>query len=433
MFRSGLAPMGRPAGAFLLLGPTGMGKTRTVEALAIALHGGADKLLRVDCGEFQLDHEVARLTGAPPGYLGHRETQPALSQQALASATTDACALSLVLFDEVEKASPVLLRLLLGVLDKGTLRLGDNSTVDFRDCLIFFTSNLGAREMQRALQPAFGFGPGAKCEEPECVAARLDRVARRAAERRLPPEFLNRIDSIVAFQPLSAGSLSRILDLQIAELLSRLRTRRGGSALTIEVSKSVRSLLLREGTSAEYGARELKRAIHRRLTQTLAGWLDSHEPPAGAALRAEFRDGTVRWTVSAKAAPVGVPCTVLTAAANWDLQSLLEQRFIEAGLSPLAARSAAAVRSVLSSQTPSAAIIDYHLPDGNGVEVAIEIRRRAPEAPVAVMCAAPLPAGEAELAARFKVTEMRKPFLAAAAVDWLRGAVALQSASRGAA
>src|SRR6201986_3954952 len=157
MFQAGLAPENRPVGVFPLLGPTGTGKTRTVEALAEALHGSSRNVLKIDCGEFQMEHEVAKLIGAPPGYLGHRETQPMLSQQKLTSVTSDSCGLSLVLFDEIEKAAPSMTRLLLGVLDRGVLRLGDNSTVNFEKSLVFLTSNLGAREMMKEINPEFGF------------------------------------------------------------------------------------------------------------------------------------------------------------------------------------------------------------------------------------------------------------------------------------
>src|SRR5665213_3707069 len=157
MFQAGLAPENRPVGVFLLLGPTGTGKTRTVEALAETLHGSARNVLKIDCGEFQMEHEVAKLIGAPPGYLGHRETQPMLSQQRLTAVTSDNCGLSLVLFDEIEKAAPSLTRLLLGVLDRGVLRLGDNSSVNFEKSLVFLTSNLGAKEMMREINPDFGF------------------------------------------------------------------------------------------------------------------------------------------------------------------------------------------------------------------------------------------------------------------------------------
>src|SRR5438045_679995 len=117
-YQAGLAPAGRPAGVFLLLGPTGTGKTRTVEALAEILHGAVQKVVKVDCGEFQSDHEVAKLIGAPPGYLGHRETHPVLNQDKVNQAASDFCDLSIILFDEIEKAAPAVSRLLLGVLDK---------------------------------------------------------------------------------------------------------------------------------------------------------------------------------------------------------------------------------------------------------------------------------------------------------------------------
>ena len=158
MYRAGLGPEGRPAGVFLLLGPTGTGKTRTVEALADALHGNEKNLVRVDCGEFQMEHEIAKLIGAPPGYLGHRETPPMLTQQKLGAVTSEGSHLALVLFDEIEKAAPSMTRLLLGVLDKAVLRLGDNTSVNFERTLIFLTSNLGASAMRKEVLPDFGFG-----------------------------------------------------------------------------------------------------------------------------------------------------------------------------------------------------------------------------------------------------------------------------------
>ncbi len=157
MHQAGLAPEGRPLGVVLLLGPTGTGKTRTVEALAEVLHGSSKNLLKVDCGEFQMEHEVAKLIGAPPGYLGHRETQPMLMQSKVNSAASDRSDISLILFDEIEKAAPSMTRLLLGILDKAILRLGDNTTVNFERSLIFLTSNLGAKAIQRINKPDFGF------------------------------------------------------------------------------------------------------------------------------------------------------------------------------------------------------------------------------------------------------------------------------------
>src|SRR5215471_7269055 len=194
MFQAGLAPEGRPVGVFLLLGPTGTGKTKTIEALAEVLHGSEKNLLKIDCGEFQMEHEVAKLIGAPPGYLGHRETQPMLTQQKLNSVTSEKCSLSLVLFDEIEKAAPSMTRLLLGVLDKAILRLGDNSTVNFEKSLVFLTSNLGAREMMKEINPDFGFQSAKGVERPD-LTGKLQNIGLVAVRKRFSPEFVNRIDA----------------------------------------------------------------------------------------------------------------------------------------------------------------------------------------------------------------------------------------------
>src|SRR5437879_5231800 len=219
MFQAGLAPEGRPVGVFLLLGPAGTGKTKTVEALAEDLHGSQKNLLKVDCGEFQMEHEVAKLIGAPPGYLGHRETQPMLTQQKLNAVTSERCSLSLVLFDEIEKAAPSMTRLLLGVLDKGLLRLGDNSSVNFEKSLVFLTSNLGAREMMREINPDFGF-QSVKTPARDDITSKLQNIALVSVRKRFSPEFVNRIDCIITYQPLTPESLSAILDQQITDLQS---------------------------------------------------------------------------------------------------------------------------------------------------------------------------------------------------------------------
>ncbi len=269
LYRAGLAPEGRPVGVFLLLGPTGTGKTRTVEALAEVLHGSEKNLLRIDCGEFQMDHEVAKLIGAPPGYLGHRETQPMISQKKLEASTSKTSSLSLVLLDEIEKAAPSLGRLLLGVLDKATLHLGDNTSVNFENSLIFMTSNLGAREMSRVMRPDFGFQAGLIAESTG-TGKKLAKIGMNAVRRRFSPEFVNRIDAVITYEPLQRVSLVRILDQQIEELQRHISRRLGERAFTLEVSKRGRDHLLREGTSPEFGARELKRTLHHHLIQPLA-------------------------------------------------------------------------------------------------------------------------------------------------------------------
>src|SRR5579862_9057175 len=208
-YQAGLAPLGRPAGIFLLLGPTGTGKTRTVEALAEILHGSAKSVVKINCGEFQSDHEVAKLIGSPPGYLGHNETKPVLTQETLKEAASAYCDLSIVLFDEIEKAAPAVSKLLLGVLDKATLRLGNNTEVNFETCLIFLTSNLGAREMMRELQPELGFRPPAS-EASSNLTKKLESIALSAVRRMYSPEFINRIDAVVTYQPLDSEALALI-------------------------------------------------------------------------------------------------------------------------------------------------------------------------------------------------------------------------------
>src|SRR5881394_1400993 len=281
MYQAGLAPEGRPVGVFLLLGPTGTGKTKTIEALAEILHGSEKNLLKIDCGEFQMEHEVAKLIGAPPGYLGHRETQPMLTQQKLNAVTSEKVNLSLVLFDEIEKAAPSMTRLLLGVLDKGVLRLGDNSTVNFEKSLVFLTSNLGAREMMREINPDFGF-QSVKTPERADLTSKLQNIALVAVRKRFSPEFVNRIDCIITYQPLTPESLSAILDQQITDLQSHVNTRLGNRSFTLDVPFETRQFLLQKGTSSEYGARELNRTIHRFLTQPLATMVATNQVNPGA-------------------------------------------------------------------------------------------------------------------------------------------------------
>ena len=290
MYRAGLSPEGRPVGVFRLLGPTGTGKTRTVEALAEALHGSERNVLRIDCGEYQLEHEVAKLVGAPPGYLGHRETQPAISQQKLSSVTSEACSLSLVLFDEIEKAAPSMTRLLLGVLDRATLRLGDNTVANFERSMIFLTSNLGAETMRRLAVPDFGFEAVAYQGEQRATLGKLEKIGLAAVKRRFAPEFVNRIDAVVTYQPLGQESLDLILDQQIANLNRHIRERLAEDWFRVEVAADARALLLEKGTSVEYGARELKRTILRLLTQPLAAMVDQRHVPARCVIRAS-RDG----------------------------------------------------------------------------------------------------------------------------------------------
>ena len=285
MFQAGLAPEGRPVGVFLLLGPTGTGKTKTIEALADVLHGSEKNVLKVDCGEFQMEHEVAKLIGAPPGYLGHRETQPMLTQQKLNAVTSEKCNLSLVLFDEIEKAAPSMTRLLLGVLDKGILRLGDNSTVNFEKSLVFLTSNLGAREMMREINPDFGFQSVRTAERAD-LTSKLQGIGLVAVRKRFSPEFVNRIDCIITYQPLTAESLSTILDQQIVDLQNHVNTRLGNRSFTLDVP--FESAPVPAQKRHQRGIRRARTEPHDPpLPDAAAGHHGGHQPdqPGGAGAR----------------------------------------------------------------------------------------------------------------------------------------------------
>lgn len=269
---AGLSPAGRPIGNFLFLGPTGSGKTRTVEATAEALVGNPRAVIKIDCAEFQHSHEIAKLIGSPPGYLGHRETHALLTQEALNQHHTDTVKLSLLLFDEIEKASDALWNLLLGILDKATLTLGDNRKVDFSSTLIFMTSNIGAAEMISLVSPKLGFHVPS-LDDNHCtptLKAKLSRTGLEAARRKFTPEFLNRLDRIVVFKALGNEELNRIIDIELELVQQRIQTCAASKSFFISVTESAREFLLAEGTDFRYGARPLKRAIERLLVQPLS-------------------------------------------------------------------------------------------------------------------------------------------------------------------
>ncbi len=293
-FRSGMTSPGRPIGNFLFLGPTGTGKTRLVEATAESLVGDARAVLKIDCAEFQHSHEIAKLIGSPPGYLGHRETHPLLSQEVLNQYHTDKVKISFVLFDEIEKASDALWNLLLGVLDKATLTLGDNRRVDFSKAMIFMTSNLGAAEMGSILRPSVGFATSeierrrAAGETDEAMDARISRTGVEAARRKFTPEFMNRIDKVVVFRSLGSEELGKILSLELNMLQQRIFNSAGTTPFVFNVTTGARAYLLREGTDMKYGARHLKRAIERSVVHPLSNLIASDQVHGGDLIRVDF-------------------------------------------------------------------------------------------------------------------------------------------------
>ncbi len=284
----GLSSGGRPIATFLFLGPTGTGKTRIVEATAEALLGNPGAVIKIDCAEFQHSHEIAKLIGSPPGYIGHQESLPRLCQEVLDKHHTESAKISIVLFDEIEKASDALWHLLLGILDKGTLTLGDNRRVDFSRSLIFMTSNLGAAEMSAMLSPRLGFAPAAESRNSERLEEQIESSGVEAARRRFTPEFINRLDKIVVFKPLGDAALEKILDIELNAVQRRLFQSPPSCALELHVSEAGKRYLLREGTDTRYGARHLKRAIDRLLVQPLANLIATEQVRDGDVISVDF-------------------------------------------------------------------------------------------------------------------------------------------------
>ncbi|HYX70946.1 MAG TPA: AAA family ATPase [Terriglobales bacterium] len=288
-FLAGLNPPGRPVGNLLFLGPTGSGKTRVVEVMAEALFGEPRAMLKIDCAEFQHSHEIAKLIGSPPGYLGHRETHPLLTQESLNQWQSDKLRLSLVLFDEIEKASDALWQLLLGILDKGTLTLGDNRRVDLSRCLIFLTSNLGAGEMSSLTDAGLGFGQ--KSGEAEGrLDDRINRAALEAARRKFSPEFLNRIDKAVVFRRLRPEHLERILEIELGMVQQRILQAAGERQFVFRCTPQVKRFLLEQGTDPRYGARPLKRVIERDVVFPLSNLLATGQVRMGDFIRVDMNE-----------------------------------------------------------------------------------------------------------------------------------------------
>jgi len=289
---TGLSPAGRPIGNFLFLGPTGSGKTRIVEATAEFLLKDPRAVIKIDCAEFQHSHEIAKLIGSPPGYLGHRETHAVLSQEALDRHHTEKRKLSFVLFDEIEKASDALWNLLLGILDKGVLTLGDNRRVDFSATMIFLTSNLGAAEMSSLVSPRLGFhAPSSEDGCQEKLSARISRSGVAAARQKFTPEFINRLDKIVVFKSLGNQELRRIVDIELEIVQQRIFGAAAGKPFLVNVTDGAREFLLVEGTDVRYGARPLKRAIERLVVQPLSNLLATGQIQRGDRIRVTHSDG----------------------------------------------------------------------------------------------------------------------------------------------
>lgn len=288
VYKAGLNVRGKPIGNLLLLGPTGTGKTRLVEATASALYGDEQSFVKIDCGEFQHSHEIAKLIGSPPGYLGHRETSPMLTQETIDRFHNDYLKLSLLLFDEIEKASDALWKLLLGVLDKATLTLGDNRRVDFSKCIIVMTSNLGGGEISRMMMGGgLGFSSRKNYFSDETDRA-IYKTALDSAKRKFSPEFINRIDKMIVFRPLKPEHLESILDIELGIVQRRILESQNGTKFVFRCSSSAREFLLKKGTNPQYGARPLKRVIESSLVFPFANLATTRQIAPGDVVNVDY-------------------------------------------------------------------------------------------------------------------------------------------------
>ena len=301
MFLVGLNPPDRPVGNLLFLGPTGSGKTYVVEVVAEALFQNPHAFLKVDCAEFQESHEIAKLVGSPPGYVGHMQTQAMFTQENIDHHQTDTLKLSLVLFDEIEKASPALWQLLLGILDKGSLTTGDNRHVSMSKCLIFMTSNLGASDMSAMIEGGIGFVTGTKTPDAS-LDKKIERTAVDAARKKFAPEFMNRIDKVVVFKTLRPEHLERILELELTKVQQRIATAAGQRHFVFRCSPEVKRWLLQQGTDPRYGARHLKRFIERQIVYALANIVATEQVAEGECIDIALQaDSTLGFSKQATA------------------------------------------------------------------------------------------------------------------------------------
>jgi ATP-dependent Clp protease ATP-binding subunit ClpB len=279
--RAGLNDPNRPLGSFLFLGPTGVGKTELTKALAAFLFDDDQAMVRIDMSEFMEKHSVARLIGAPPGYVGYDE----------GGVLTEAVRrrpYQVILFDEVEKAHPDVFNVLLQVLDDGRLTDGQGRTVDFKNTLIVLTSNLGSQALSQLPEGA----------NPE--AARDQVMA--AVRAHFRPEFLNRLDEIVVFDRLTRKNMDGIVDIQLGQLAKRLAAR----SITLQIDEAARTWLANRGYDPVYGARPLKRVIQKELQDQLAGKLLSGEILDGAVVPVSVSDGSLAIGAPAPAQPAAV-------------------------------------------------------------------------------------------------------------------------------
>ena len=286
--------------------------------------------------------------------------------------------------------------------------------------------------MLKEINPDFGFQAGVRPIN-EDITGKLKSIGLSAVRKKFSPEFVNRIDCVITYQPLTAESLSAIVDHQIADLQAHVNTRLGSRCFTIEVPFETRQWLIEKGTSQEYGARELNRTIHRHLTQPLATMVATGGVDAGDRVRVEIapdRGALVLRSTSQGEAEMPSHPTVLLVDDNRDLLHFLERLMAEAGWKLVTAESAAEARTLLQSVTPNAALLDYMLPDGNGAELGVLLRQSAPKMQIIIMTGSVLPPEDEAVCEEHNFPVLRKPFLATEVMGQIRSRLAASAGAR---
>lgn len=282
-FLGGLSDPNRPIASLLFLGPTGTGKTSVVEAFAEGLTGSPNHMIKIDCAEFQVEHEIAKLIGSPPGYLGHRDTPARFKDETLTALRTFDVPFTIILFDEIEKASDSLWHLLLGILDRGKITLGDSSITDFTKTIIFMTSNVGSRKI--AENGGLGFLPENTDDKDE---AAIKASAQSAARAKFSPEFLNRLDEIITFHTLSKDQIEEILGMELKKIQRRLMS---SSANMLNVSPAALREILARGYDKKYNARGIRRTLEKEILTPVSRAISSGEITHSENVVADFEAG----------------------------------------------------------------------------------------------------------------------------------------------
>lgn len=277
----------KPISSNLLIGPTGSGKTRLCEAFAEALYGDPKQMLKIDCAEYQHSAEIAKLLGSPPGYIGHRETPPLLTQERIDKFKTTKYSFAVILWDEIEKASDALWHLMLGILDKGRITLGNNTETDLTRTVNLMTSNAGSSEMEFALRGGAGFRP---TEEITVDDDAIKSIGVESAKRKFTSEFINRVDGIIACNALTKEQIKGIIEIELRRLQHRIFSK-CSPALAFHVSGPAKQAILDEGYDPKYNARNVKRVIERRVGKALSRIIATKQCKPKEEVLVDFKNG----------------------------------------------------------------------------------------------------------------------------------------------